>query len=405
MKQRFQVPKLLNTSKQGTNFLDGLQVSAEEKRELKSIRAAVRHALREGFAQFRKTAKSDPNIDVDMSGLVPKFKTQGSFEYGTLNNPAVCPPQQIDLDDGVYFPMKFIEDQPKLAQKVLCKLVDDMLEKLAESKGWGFEKKDTCARLLVSKRIHVDVPVYAVPESKSMVLEEAAVLKANKSIASYSVDGQRQHHLRLDPNEIYLALRTDEAWVRSDPMKVIDWFAEEQKIHDADTRAQNDGRLTRVCRYLKAWRDETWQKGGPSSITLMAVTVDVFNEHFNATGEAFKTDCEALLAVVREMPRKFAGDIMNPADPEEPRLFPRNLSDTKIQEVRDKVDLLKMQIESALCTATTETTCVTHLICALGQRFPNRPSEVERLTVAATVRSTPAETQASPTANRTFRSA
>lgn len=405
MTQRFQVPKLLNTSRQGPHFLDRLQVSTEEQHDLRRIRATVRQTLRQGFESLRSKAKNNPTLDIDVSSLVPKFKTQGSFEYGTLNNPATCPPQQIDLDDGVYFPMDFVEEQPRVAQNILCNLVDGMLKSLAENNGWKFETKPTCARLQVSNRIHVDVPVYAIPESKSAALEKAAKLETNRSITDFSMDQKREQFLRLDPNEVYLALRTNDAWIQSDPMKVLDWFATEQNIHDSDTKAKNNGRLTRVCRYLKAWRDNNWQEGGPSSITLMAVTVEVFNKHLNDTGEHFKSDCEALLAVVREMPQKFSGNIMNPADPNEPKLFPRNLTHIEIQKVHEKIDKLKTTISSALCTAETKDECVSLFISVLGDRFPNRPNEVELMPIAAVVRSTLADSQPQPTANRTFRSA
>ena len=41
----------------------------------------------------------------------PSFFTQGSHAYKTQNLPCYAS-QEIDLDDGVYFPMTFVENNP-----------------------------------------------------------------------------------------------------------------------------------------------------------------------------------------------------------------------------------------------------------------------------------------------------
>ena len=37
--------------------------------------------------------------------LSPRFWTQGSFTYDTLNKPYKTPPQEMDIDDGTYLPI------------------------------------------------------------------------------------------------------------------------------------------------------------------------------------------------------------------------------------------------------------------------------------------------------------
>ena len=39
----------------------------------------------------------------------PRFFTQGSFSYKTINDPCWVPPQQMDLDDGCYLPLAFVK--------------------------------------------------------------------------------------------------------------------------------------------------------------------------------------------------------------------------------------------------------------------------------------------------------
>lgn len=43
--------------------------------------------------------------------LNPRFRTQGSFQYDTLNKPYVTPPQEMDIDDGTYLPMELFDER------------------------------------------------------------------------------------------------------------------------------------------------------------------------------------------------------------------------------------------------------------------------------------------------------
>ena len=81
----------------------------------------------------------------------PRFFTQGSFAYKTINDPAWTPPQQMDLDDGTYLPMTFVQGaKPSVAAAAFFKIVDRALQALAKAEGWIFVKKPTCARLIIS---------------------------------------------------------------------------------------------------------------------------------------------------------------------------------------------------------------------------------------------------------------
>lgn len=52
--------------------------------------------------------------------LTPRFWTQGSFQYDTLNNPYATPPQEMDIDDGTYLPMLSLKIAPSLATNYSC---------------------------------------------------------------------------------------------------------------------------------------------------------------------------------------------------------------------------------------------------------------------------------------------
>ena len=74
--------------------------------------------------------------------LKPRFMTQGSFQYKTLNKP-FHPGQEMDIDDGTYLPMPIFESKPKIGHQLLTLLVDSALKSLAnENRGWKFEAKN-----------------------------------------------------------------------------------------------------------------------------------------------------------------------------------------------------------------------------------------------------------------------
>src|SRR3546814_12440301 len=80
--------------------------------------------------------------------IMPKFFTQGSFAYDLLVDPCHKPPQQLDLDDGMYVRVDYLENgQPALVAKTLFALVEDALRPLCRARGWILDtSKLTCVR-------------------------------------------------------------------------------------------------------------------------------------------------------------------------------------------------------------------------------------------------------------------
>lgn len=396
MTQRYKVPKLLHTARQDDHFLDKLTISTEEENQLRELRKLIRATLKRGFKELRDRAHTFNNeAQQYIARLEPKFWTQGSFVYGTLNSPAYVPPQQIDLDDGVYFPMDVVEGNPKAAKDLLFTLVDGMLSNLARDRGWEFDNsKPTCARLNISERIHIDIPIYAIPEERYTVLKASMEMRKNEAIFESATDAEPV--IWLDADQVYLAMRNKEHWKPSDPMDLQRWFDSECKLHT--------NRLRRVCRYLKAWRDHTWQKGGPSSITLMVAAAQTFDQHLNSAACGFDTDCQGLLAVARALPRQFAGRICNPEDAEEV-MFPRGQSEEDLEQIRSQIQILQQKVESALCYAPSSEEVVSRLRNVFGGRLPSKPDWVEVVPIASAVRKVPARRQKRPEPPKSHRSA
>lgn len=390
--KKFDIQALLYALLQKGRFINHISISSEEMEYLRECRGKVRGAIRAEFTAIRNAVRNDQqhllleSIDADakaqVAGLVPKFWSQGSYVYKTLNDPAHNPPQQVDLDDGVYLPMKIMSDQPVLKKQIFFKIVDSALQKLCKAEGWRFDNsKNTCCRVIVNQRIHIDVPLYAIPDERY----QAITLAVAENRAMYKADfaeGLYQKTVYLDENEVYLALRDSEHWVISDPMKIQKWF---QDV----LRAPGCGeRLRRVCRYLKAWRDHEWPNGGgPSSIALMICAVKTFGEN-----KVFEKDCDALLAVAKALP----GQLQQGVFIDEEEFYPRKVRPedqaTDIQSAKGLASTLIRALE----LSPNAQEVVQQLRLAFGERMPNRPDWVTPLSIAPAVRTVPRKTQPRP---------
>lgn len=244
-------------------FVDELTITSEQDRMLRDARKKVRAAIRAAFTEARKYLSEEvPEVDVEIiSRIKPKFLTQGSYAYKTLNAPChSC--QEIDLDDGVYLPMSFINQEPSKNMEWFFLIVDGALKALAKQEGWGFTKeKTTCSRVILPGSAHIDVPLYAIPDERHVEMMEAeefckALNRENMSAILFSDNMAVAKQALLDENDIYLADR-EAGWRKSDPMSIAMWFKQEIAI-----RGNGSGqRLRRICRFLKGWRDflgERW---------------------------------------------------------------------------------------------------------------------------------------------------
>lgn len=336
-----------------SGLLGKLTLADEEKNALKALRKTVRLRTRDVFQEAKGVAKfvkrgressetieyrlrqtklkylSDHEIRVvadligdmddearsDFLGLQPRFATQGSFQYDTLNKPLKAP-QEMDIDDGTYMPMTVFEGKPKLGHNLLFLLVDCSLKSLAaENEGWKFESKRTCARIKIPARnTHIDVPVYAIPKEqflKKALAMESAGMESGIVLDSLQRSDMDLSYETLDPKLVNLALREGPTkWCNSDPKIVEDWFE--------DCGKRIGDHLKPVCRFMKAWRDAQWDVGGPSSICLMAAIVEVLDRTHHDGSDM--TDTMKVLA--RELPQVFRRGVESPDETDEKLLFP-----------------------------------------------------------------------------------
>ena len=371
-----------------TGLIGKLILADHEKDGLKALRQIVRERTRDVFDEARKLVKLSKQFDsaillryefkkthfnylsgddqrklselimelssdliAEFMKINPRFWTQGSFMYDTLNRP-YKPTQEMDIDDGTYLPMQFFEDKPAIGHQLLLLLVDASLKSLAvERYGWSFEAKETCGRIKIpAKSVHIDVPMYAIPFEKFIEKEELIRKSANTQIFGEMYDSvsAADHALydQIETDCVNLAVRKDDAkWIKSDPKDVHLWFQ--------DACQRTGQHLRKVCRILKAWRDAgDWQESnGPSSISLMAAVVDILDR----TTVDPKDFGLLMLTVARKLPDTFRNGVESPDENDERPLFPPYYEhEPKHKEVMQKLEQLVDSLESAYAAPTKQ---------------------------------------------------
>ncbi|ELA8120918.1 hypothetical protein RGL58_002057 [Vibrio parahaemolyticus] len=388
-----------------TNRNDGLMgklvLTDEEKNNLKALRKIIRLRTRDVFEEAKGIAKAvkksaltfeiiqekvsktkikhlsesdqrevaklihdmDDDARDEFLGLTPRFWTQGSFQYDTLNRP-FQPGQEMDIDDGTYMPMPIFESEPKVGHSLLILLVDASLKSLvAENHGWKFEAKQTCGRIKIeAEKTHIDVPMYAIP--KDEFVKKQVALKANRSLLDSviceSYDSDDIDSYEVDSENVNLALREGERkWANSDPKIVEDWFN--------DSCGRIGKHLRKVCRFMKAWRDAQWDVGGPSSISLMAATVNILDRVSHDSSDLGET----MKIVAKNLPSEFARGIESPDDTDEKPLFPpSNKHGRREVDIMSKLERLPDILSSAE-SANSKSEALRKINMAFGNRVTN----------------------------------
>lgn len=410
-------------------LISKLRLAKERVEMLKALRARVRVRTKEVFTEAKELAKTSnatlslesftarvantrlkhlsPTAQAEVTQLIrgmeedarkaflslaPRFWTQGSFQYDTLNNPYATPPQEMDIDDGTYLPMAIFEDRPVIGHRLLILLVDSSLNSLVdENPGWIFEANSKCARIKIPEmNTHIDVPMYAIPE-KQFLQKEAALAR---SMGTESMDSNESFSFtdslafnraayKLDEDCVNLAVRGEgQKWIKSDPKIVEDWFNESCR--------RIGPHLREVCRFMKSWRDVQWVKGGgPSSISLMAATVEILDRTPHDKADLGKT----MKMVAHNLSAEFSKGVESPDHTDEKPLFPPHYEhQAREREIMEKLSELKGILDQAEEAQTKELA-----LQSISRAFGRRVTKSELI---VTVQSAPAFAEAPSTGSK-----
>ena len=353
---------LLYTTVSGRpSFLEEITLDAQDRDALVDARTKLREGLR---SSLRK--KVENLVEATSKDIRPKFVTQGSFSYKTINKPC-RPPQQADLDDGIYLPLSYVQDQgqPAEAAEALFEAVAASAEEVALANGWSVDTSNSrCTRIIVSDLMHVDIPLYSIPDGEFNRLVEARALDSLKKSERTFSEREEDDWDEVASDRVLLATK-DEGWLAKDPRPIRDWV---------NKAIQEKGeQLRRVMRYVKAWRDhQEWLLGDdPKSIMLMVAAERAFD------GAVLRRDDLALLTVTRGMVDFVNGPLWSPWHGEAEDLTARLDKHKGLREdVVKRLRQFAAALDFAINTARTAGEACDKLQEVLGPRVPHRPDLV-----------------------------
>lgn len=373
-------PLFFTTVEDETCMLQELELSPEQREWIANARLDVRNCLRDGIPNVLMANGYDGDVPQ------PRFFTQGSWAYKTLNAPARHS-QQADIDDGCYLPLSFVSQtkRPSTAANIFFAAAEEALLPLVKEKGWKLiTDKATCIRIVISLYAHIDIPLYAIPDEEFALLTKA-------SMESYGYDSlmealnraEKDAWTALPADKVLLAHRECD-WMASDPRPVKEWFLGEV--------AAKGEQFRRVIRYLKAYRDWRWSSGGgPSSILLMAAAAPLFDKRS-------RRDDLALLDVVALLPSRLRAGVNNPVEQSES--LTERLGEKGVEEAAEALESFEKVLRAAIAASSPSQAC-SWMQREFGSRFPNEPKRVIVVSVAATIAATPSNAGPSELVGRT----
>ncbi|MFL6968441.1 CBASS cGAMP synthase [Pseudomonas alvandae] len=345
-------------------FINNLTLEEDASKTMLEARTDIRNTLRTELPKRLRVALEEAG-----RVPVPRFFTQGSWAYKTLNAPCK-PPQQADLDDGTYLPFSYMESAPPSEMSsILFNTVEAILDELAEEKGWGLVTDNpNCTRLVIDSETHIDVPVYSIPDDEFLQLNEARASMEQKGLtmdSAFSIDDNWD----LLPTQGVLMATKKNGWRDSDPRPVKEWV-------EGEVNLKGD-QLRRIMRYIKAWRDnQDWEADkDPKSILLMVATAEAFDVAIHGRDDL------ALVKVCKELPRILRGKVINPvtahrsaADQEDlaARLDKDGIRDLLVS----RVEKLAKHLEQAINDCKDPSVACFILRAEFGSRLPNDPNRV-----------------------------
>lgn len=372
-------PLFFTTADNESCMHDELNLTSEQRAWIAGARNDVRNCLRDGIPRvLREHGYSE---DVPQ----PRFFTQGSWAYKTLNSPAQRP-QQADVDDGCYLPLSFVSQtkRPSTAATVFFAAAEEALKPLVEEKQWKLvTDKSTCIRIVIAVSAHIDIPLYAIPDGEFVKLAEASMRRYGYESLTAAVSlAERDAWTALPADKVLLAHRECN-WMPSDPRPVKEWFLSEVEAKGEQFR--------RVVRYLKAFRDWRWASGGPASILLMAAAAPLFEKRD-------RRDDLALLDVVAALPVQLRAGVNNPVN--ESESLTERLGNAGVEEAAKAFEKFEKVLRGATEAGSPLQACI-WMQNEFGSRFPNEPDRVKVVSVAATIAAIPATAGPSELVGRT----
>jgi hypothetical protein len=146
-------PLFYTTDENEACLYTALDLGMRPRNYIAEAKTDVRNCLRVGIPRVLKSNGYASGVPQ------PRFFTQGSWAYKTLNAPAQDP-QQADVDDGCYLPLSFVSQtiRPSVAATVFFAAAEEALSPLVKDRRWKLiTDKLTCIRIEIAPYAHIDM--------------------------------------------------------------------------------------------------------------------------------------------------------------------------------------------------------------------------------------------------------
>ena len=111
-----------------------------------------------------------------------------------------------------------------------------------------------------------------------------------------------------------------------------------------------------------------------------------------------RRDDLALLEILKGLPDALRTGVNNPVNADES--LSGRLSNDELEQAAKNFEMFESYLNGAV-NASDEATACNWMISMFGPRFPNRPSRIKQVTIAATIAAVPAQAAASELVGRT----
>ena len=389
MTTKLSLHRLMNDDQ---GFLRAIRVPEADQERLRDARETIRATLRNAFRNWASFVSRSEIYDSAIPRAIvaslpaslptPKFKIQGSFAYFTVNDCQNPPAQQIDQDDGVFLPISFVTvhgtARPTIASSAYFRIVERALQPLCDEEGWTLnprEIKNSCVRIELGRRLHIDLPLYAIRD-------EAFDLRDSRDL-------DERIYRDLAGAEIILAHRRD-GWIESDPRRLENWFRDAIALYGQPVRE--------LSRCFKGLRDAKFDDG-LSSICIMACVVRAIESLDPVDPKRFDL---AIVDVAREIARSAGQPVDNPVFPGDgAKRFCVDWAPEYRARVRALFAAAADELESAIDGTFHRGLALQRARRAFGHRVPDDEELISLVTAAEAVRSVPAQRQPAAVVPRT----
>lgn len=336
----------------------------------KVLRASIRKAFNENqskyFTQETIRLLSEFTTSTDKK-IKPLFMSQGSFVYKTINLPSNPPTQQMDLDDGVYLPLSYIENESRTGFHKAANIVRDVIymcvHDVCNENSWKLKKHPNCLRITISSKAHIDLPIYSIPDEETHTIKEAAT---SNHASTIQLDDLASRFLAFD-KATNILLATDNGWLKSDPREIQEWVKNMKHTYGNE--------FTFYSRYIKAWRDYQYPLDSSkfSSIMIMSAIAKAFSEYSYSKNKNIALD---LSMIVNSLKLYISGNGI-----------PHPTEDKRLDEsLPDRGSLIRsLNSLSISLNKAAKTNDAALLVTMFGSRFPATTGVSEKVIIPSII--------------------